>query len=431
MKSLPQAHDVTVACAGLQSTLFIWLNVWYISHLVKRPYISGRNSQTFGDPLNDADMLTTRVFVWSSTLLALSSAFGVQQDGGSEKAKAAIMNVLCGVILIALIWPQRLLFLGLRQSVQELWSRERSVEEEATKLVVQMMKAKSALEVFTLQRELLKRNDLSAIERARWTSKVASSLEESGTQSNYCCRFNMWSACSEKLGNNRAGRIALRILRLLVGGAVVAATVGTAYAALQCGVLSYPDAGSQYVWVSTAVLSAVLSEVLRVRWNKAHEKTSLDRHSSNVSGDTGVTALGGTTGEGVSSEKGSSADPTKAKEKKSVSMVTAVISEVLRVRLTKRKADEQKTALDMHSSNVNDTVDEKGILGRRKSEQKAVELIEVRVGSVGSVETAAKNGKADESKGGATQVVIINPMTADGRTVSEDMHTKRGESVLN
>ena len=351
--SPPQAHAVTVACAGLQSTLFIWLNVWYISHLVKRPYISGRKSQTLGDPLNDADMLTTRVFIWSSTMLALSSVFRGQQEGGSEKVNAAIMNVLCGVILVALIWPQRLLFLGLRQSINELWTREeRSDEDEETKLVLQMMKAKGALELFALQRELLKRNDLSAIERARWTSKAAagasgSSQEESGTRSDNCSRCNKWSACLESLNEHRAGRVALRILRLLVGGAAVASTVWAAIAVLKFGVVGSPDARSQYVWVSTAVLSAVLSEVLRMRWKKSWNKTALERHSSFVRSD---------------------------------------------------------------------TIDEKGILSSRKSEQKAVELVEVRVGSVGSVykeDAAAENEKADESKGGVT--MVINPMAPEGQ----------------
>ena len=303
IQSPAHTHAIIVACAGLQSTLFIWLNVWYISHLVKMPYISGRKCETIGDPLNDADMLTTRVYIWSSALLALSSVLEGQLSGGSE-FKATIMNVLCGVILVALIWPQRLLFLGMRHSLNELWARERNDDaagvattkadgtgaeqsakrDAASKLVEKMMRARNCYELFALERDMLKRNDLSAIERARWTSKAVSNQAESDATLRDFCGCLRRPACLRKLKTHRAGRIALRIMRLLVGSTLLLLIVGSAYEALQIVVKS-PGARSESVWVSVAVLSAVLSEALRVRWTRSYVKTALKKHSSNI-GDT-------------------------------------------------------------------------------------------------------------------------------------------------
>ena len=285
---------VTVACAGMQSSLFVWLNVWYIRRLVKRPYISGRRSHTIGDPLNDTDMLTTRVYIWSSAMLALSSVLNGQEEGNLSRSRATITNVLCGIIVIALVWPQRLLFLGLRQSLRELWARERidgqtaaaaAKGEVSSVLVEKMTKAMDASALFSLQKELLQRGDLSAVERSRWTAKMTTHEEESDASASGFLRCGVWTTCrvqSRKLKKHRAGRVFLRVFQLLVGAVVILATVGVAYAILQYGVVKRVNAGVEYACVCAATLSAVASEVLRVRWTRAYVKTALEKHSSNI-----------------------------------------------------------------------------------------------------------------------------------------------------
>ena len=333
------SHAISVACAGLHSTLFIWLNIWYISHLVKRPYISGRKSQTLGDPLNDADMLTSRIYIWSSMLLALSSVMeGTMAEGTS---KGVIMNFLCGVILVTLIWPQRLLFLGLKDTLYELFGRnggtdveifgasgvtaadnsavlQRStnlrkvsvIGEEATKIVEKMTKVRDVHVLFALQRELLARGDLSVAERKRWT---AATQDESYTS--YTKLISFFYACRckppglEHIGGSRLERLASRLVLLLLGVGGVALTIYSAHSIVSSvvskivvvdydddivgpGVDDTPppmvlleDRGPklEYVCVGTAVLSAVLSEVARVRWTRALDDTARETSTSSSS----------------------------------------------------------------------------------------------------------------------------------------------------
>ena len=282
--------SVTVACAGLQSTTFAWLNIWYMRHLVQRPYISGRKNKDLGDPLNDADMLTTRVYIWSSVLLAVSPVAG---GNGHFTHQALLMNVLCGAIVVALVWPQRLLFTGLKHSLRELASRkngvddgstgsgERVAEDEATMLVEKMMRVEDAPTLFALQQEMLKRSDLAEIERARWTPR-GSDVGGSSVESARCFSTLLLYLSMRITGlkTHLAGRIVLRLSRLLVGSAV---TYGVGWVVFKMSFVAvrYPE--TAFVWVCVAVLSAVVSEMLRVRWIREYTMKALERHRSQTS----------------------------------------------------------------------------------------------------------------------------------------------------
>ena len=65
-----------------------------------------------------------------------------------------------------------------------------------------------------------------------------------------------------------------------------------------------------------------------------------------------------------------------------VSLVTAALSQVLRMRLLTKKSHERTRGSS--TSTVGDAIGDEGILDSQ-SEQKAVELVEVRVESEGSV----------------------------------------------
>ena len=342
-------------------------------------------------------MLTTRVYIWSSALLALTSVLDAREM--SEIAKDAIKNTLCVVIVLGLVWPQRLLFVGLRRAIVELWS-QRTISEtgsatgsdktfvrgdsrstnslpavptpgdDETTLIEKMIKSKDTRELFALQREMLLRDDLPAIERARWTSKAASPPIASKSNLRVIRRL---SVCLEKLRRYRACRIVLRFGRLLMFGCtfilmIVGAFMsslaflgqnnssswkyylafpamylltlcmyfqrpsrlgafkrsrrfmrgimqlclggftfflaGTTAIVLVNAVVLSPGTDSEYVWVSTSVLSAVLSEVLRVRWTNAYDKATTERHSSDLNYHIARTKDDEGTSNSVKSEQG-------------------------------------------------------------------------------------------------------------------------------
>ena len=58
---------------GLRACIFVAINLHYLWHLLKRPYLSHPHSKRIGDPLNDAEIFTTRALNWAAAWVALQA----------------------------------------------------------------------------------------------------------------------------------------------------------------------------------------------------------------------------------------------------------------------------------------------------------------------------------------------------------------------
>ena len=59
---------------GLRACSFVAINLHYLKYLLKRPYVSHPPSKRIGDPLNDAEIFTTRALNWAAAWVALQAA---------------------------------------------------------------------------------------------------------------------------------------------------------------------------------------------------------------------------------------------------------------------------------------------------------------------------------------------------------------------
>jgi hypothetical protein len=77
---LVQTYSVVLALEGnidnlasvrtaASSSVLVATNIWYVRYLLRRPYISHRPSSNIGDPMNDAEILTTRAVSLAAALL--------------------------------------------------------------------------------------------------------------------------------------------------------------------------------------------------------------------------------------------------------------------------------------------------------------------------------------------------------------------------
>jgi len=64
-------HIIT---ASFETTFFVLINWMYLRYQIKRPYISNRPSTYYGDPVNNAEIMTTRVLCWGAIMFLSQSA---------------------------------------------------------------------------------------------------------------------------------------------------------------------------------------------------------------------------------------------------------------------------------------------------------------------------------------------------------------------
>lgn len=109
----------TAAC----SIVLVSTNLWFIRHLLRRPYASHRPSSKMGDPLNDAEMLTTRTVSLAAALLSLRDTLATGSASGERLAKWFntnhwLMDFLCALLLVFVVRSNLRLFGGLGQDLK-------------------------------------------------------------------------------------------------------------------------------------------------------------------------------------------------------------------------------------------------------------------------------------------------------------------------
>ncbi|GMH82663.1 hypothetical protein TL16_g09335 [Triparma laevis f. inornata] len=75
---------LNLACVrtAASSTVLVATNLWYMRLLLKRPYASHRPSSKFGDPMNEAELLTTRTISLAAALLSLRDTLAMSTVTG-------------------------------------------------------------------------------------------------------------------------------------------------------------------------------------------------------------------------------------------------------------------------------------------------------------------------------------------------------------
>ena len=88
-----------LSCLG--TILFQAAHFLYLRHVAKRPYLSFRPSRVYGDPLNDTEVLVTRVLSAAPTLFTMLLAFNETGDASVEMKTAG--NVVAGLVVFGII----------------------------------------------------------------------------------------------------------------------------------------------------------------------------------------------------------------------------------------------------------------------------------------------------------------------------------------
>jgi hypothetical protein len=126
------ASNVPLVGACLEALCFVLLNTLYLRQQLRRPFISPRLDAVHGDPLNNAEILATRVLSWGATLFCLRLVL-------AEKLNydlALLVPCLAVALLGALTFSQRSLFRGLvddaRSTLGSFSGGERSASVDVT-----------------------------------------------------------------------------------------------------------------------------------------------------------------------------------------------------------------------------------------------------------------------------------------------------------
>ncbi|GMI18616.1 hypothetical protein TrLO_g13444 [Triparma laevis f. longispina] len=195
---------VNLACVrtAASSTFLVATNLWHMRFLLQRPYASHGPSSKFGDPMNEAELLTTRTISLAAALLSLRDTLATSTVTGEAFAHGFttnnwMMDVFCALVLFFVVRANIRLFAGLdvdlRISASTILSSVRSSstrdsapsmirpsEEEtrsrghtgASEIVFfqidQMLCEESYRRIIMLQKEL-RIDEMHEAERNRWT----------------------------------------------------------------------------------------------------------------------------------------------------------------------------------------------------------------------------------------------------------------------
>jgi len=119
-----------LACVrtAASSAVIVAVNLWYVRHLLRRPYISHRASSKIGDPMNDAEILMTRSVSMAAALLSIRDTLATRTASGEStaywfKKNVWFMDVFCILVLIAVVHSNLRLFSGVDQDIRRTVSR--------------------------------------------------------------------------------------------------------------------------------------------------------------------------------------------------------------------------------------------------------------------------------------------------------------------
>jgi hypothetical protein len=102
--------------ASVDAISFILVQLMYLRHVLRRPYVSDPVSSSSYDALNEAELMGVRALCWGAFVFAVKEIISTSM---SLRASEMTGNVLCVIVLLALILSQRPLFYGVAKGVGE------------------------------------------------------------------------------------------------------------------------------------------------------------------------------------------------------------------------------------------------------------------------------------------------------------------------
>ena len=196
--------------ASVDALSFNLVQLMYLRHVLRRPYVSDTVSTSSYDPLNEAELMGVRALCWGAFVFAVKEIISTSM---SLRASETTGNVLCVIVLLALLMSQRPLFYGVAKGVGKrvsiaasaatLWclhafsvARESDInitdervrsdlekrhgDESVRELIQAMRDSDSPTDTLKLQVTLATTmlHALPEKERQRWAHKVAATNEK-------------------------------------------------------------------------------------------------------------------------------------------------------------------------------------------------------------------------------------------------------------
>ena len=115
---LPNAAWVSIATTATQVFFMNLVFSHYLSALKERPYVSGRVSSVYGDPLNDAEVLRIRLISFGLTYRSII----IWVEGRPHKW---VVHTFCALWLLLLVYSSSKMFGGSFREVRERLSSQR------------------------------------------------------------------------------------------------------------------------------------------------------------------------------------------------------------------------------------------------------------------------------------------------------------------
>ena len=184
---LPTRVDVTtipLTMSCLQTIIFQATHFLYLRDVVKRPYLSFRASKHSGDPLNDTEVLITRVLCATPMLFTILQALSTASN--ADEAVNVVGHILASLVLLGILWSMKRLVFGLtdplksfrastgqdrdsdrRGPTQLTRANSAASEEGVSDKIEAMMNTKNAIERWEFERTL-KWERMTDEEKSRW-----------------------------------------------------------------------------------------------------------------------------------------------------------------------------------------------------------------------------------------------------------------------
>lgn len=120
LASMGQIENLACVRTAASSAVLVSMNIWYICHLLRRPYASHRPSSKMVNPINDAEILTTRTVSLAAALLSFRDTLATSSATSESSAdifrsNSYIMDLFCVFVLIFIVRSNLRLFAGLEK----------------------------------------------------------------------------------------------------------------------------------------------------------------------------------------------------------------------------------------------------------------------------------------------------------------------------
>ena len=213
---------IDIARAPLASSAIITffalvVHYTYLVVVLRRPYISNVYSLRFGDPTNDADLVSTRAMVWASTVLLIGQALAA---GGLTMAAQITTNAISIFVLVGILWFHRILFSSAlapsstptAQTQEDTTMQPRPTAAESLaahneQAIEKMQDCTSVIKMFHLFADL-NVDSMIKSERVRWQRKPEGDINTPGDNGSFARSFR-----SVLKAPRRVGRTIFRTLR--------------------------------------------------------------------------------------------------------------------------------------------------------------------------------------------------------------------------